>query len=232
MAQEIIADRRWRFEVIVGLDAKAPEPDTLLLRRVETLITPGVALRWSRATKPGRAAAANAAVRAATGGVLAFLDDDDRWDPRWLTIATHFLADFDLVSSSQTMVGLSGEFVETFDFAVPSTWVMRRGVWEGVGGMDEEFWCHADTDLLGRVNAARWRRVHLVEGGVRGRKSTMLRQVARHSAIAEMADPNPLVTRTVNPGGITEEIRRGRSARRYSRENHEKMMERYGYFPF
>ncbi len=231
MAQDILANRGWKLEVVVGLDAKAPEPGIRILQKVRDLIVPGVELRWIRALRPGRAAAANVAVQASTGGVLAFIDDDDRWNPRWLETATFFLDKFDLVSSSQAMFDLSGKVISTFDFAVPSTWVMRRGVWEAVRGMDNEFWCHADTDLLGKVNMSRVRRIHIVESGARARESAMLQEIARRSSIAELLNPNLLVTRAINPLGITETIRRSPSAQKISMDNHEKMLDRYGYYP-
>lgn len=231
MAQEILL-RGWHLEVLVGLDGQAPEPDDGLRRRVEAMTPPGVGVGWVRATGPGQAAAANAAARAATGGLLACLDDDDAWDPKWLAIAADFVGRFDLVSSSQNLVDLSGRWVSVFDFAVPSTWVMRRGLWEELGGMDQGLWCHADTDFLGKVNAARGRRLHLVERGARSRRAPMLEEVARRSAIAETCDGAPLVTRSVNPGGITETIRRDRLAGRDSARVHEILRARYGHYPY
>src|SRR4051812_47566889 len=84
-AQTIAADPTWRLDVVVGLDANAPEPGPRLLAPGRA--GPGVEVRCCRADRPGRAAAANAAVRAAAGSVLACLDDDDGWDPRWLALA-------------------------------------------------------------------------------------------------------------------------------------------------
>ena len=231
MAQEILL-RGWRLEVLVGLDGKAPEPDDGLRRRVGAMTPPGVRVGWLRAARPGQAAASNALARAATGEMLAFLDDDDFWDPRWLAIAADFVGRFDLMSSSQNLVDLTGRRVAVFDFAVPSTWVMRRGLWDEVGGMDEGLWCHTDTDFLGRVNAAMGRRLHFVERGARAWRGPMLEEVARRSAIAETCDNAPLVTRSVNPGGITETIRRDGQAGRSSERAHEILLERYGHYPY
>jgi len=225
-AQTIAVDTQWRLEVVVGLDANAPEPDSRLLG------THGVEVRWCRADRPGRAAAANAAVQAAAGTVLAFLDDDDRWDPRWLASATQHVGRFELVSASQQLIDLSDNPVAIFDFAVPSTWVMCREVWEASGGMDEALWCHADTDFLGRVNAAGRRRLHIVERGAAARASKMLKEVARCSAILEASELKPLVTRSVNPTGITVAIRTNRDAAATSLEIHRILLKRYGCFPY
>jgi hypothetical protein len=125
---------------------------------------------------------------------IAHLEDDDLWRPHHLRSAldavAHYNADF--VSSSSELfsglppgvapppghVGTSG----VFDFPIASSWVMRPAVWTAAGRYDPSYRVHPDNDWLGRVNALnRFRRVHLVEPGLRPPGRAWVANVAKVS---------------------------------------------------
>ena len=62
------------FEIIVGIDARAEIPAV-------AQDWPAQFARADAAAKPCQASALNAALRSATGEILAFLEDDDIWHP-------------------------------------------------------------------------------------------------------------------------------------------------------
>jgi hypothetical protein len=78
--QPLATDPGWRFELVIGLNAASPPLAAGPLRRVERHAG-RLAVRWVRADVPGQVAATDAAVRAASGEVLALPDDDDAWHP-------------------------------------------------------------------------------------------------------------------------------------------------------
>lgn len=128
----------------------------------------------TRAGQPG--AARNRAARGARGEALALLDDDDLWLPRHLEALAAALADpaLDLVFGDSAIVretlGAGGERIERErrviardwdpglmrhdDFIAPSAWLVRRSLFERLGGFDESFRFSEDWDFLMRAAAA------------------------------------------------------------------------------
>ena len=119
-----------------------------------------------------------------------------------------------------------------FDFPTPSSWVMPRELWLRLGGMDEAFDYHLDTEFLGKVNAAGVKRIHLTDRGGLGRGSAWLAEVGRWSTIAVTRHERPLVYRTHNPAGMMARIRSDPEVLARSRALHEEMKRRYGCVPW
>jgi glycosyltransferase involved in cell wall biosynthesis len=105
----------------------------------------------------------NAAVDRSDGEFIAVLEDDDEWLGDHLATSLRVLETADFVSSTQIVVDEAGEVCFINDFPCPNTWVMRRSVWQAVGGLSEEYAVHQDHDWLGRLTESQCRRAHLVE---------------------------------------------------------------------
>jgi hypothetical protein len=205
------------LEIVVGLDPDAALPAHLY----EVMAT--------NAPRRGQAAALNAAVAASSGEMLAFLEDDDYWEARRLEYGLNAREGYDLVTSNQREVNEDGGFIGINDYPTPSGWLLTRAAWQRVGGFSEEY-TFVDSEWLGRANAAGLKRLHLVEAGQPDRPG--LRNVARHSELSCTAERDPLVLRTVNPGGVVGTAQSQESARQRHERDTERLVERFGSIPW
>jgi hypothetical protein len=206
------------LEVVVGLDPTAVLPARLAGGAVA-----------APADRPGQAAALNAAVAAATGEILAFLEDDDYWEAKRLEYGLNWLGRADLVTCNQREVNEDGGFVALNDYPTPSGWLMPRVTWEAVGPFAEDF-TFVDSEWLGRVNTTRLRRVHLVEAGNPDRPG--LRSVAKSSELASTGERDPLVLRTANPRGVVGTAHSEEVARLRHEGDVKRLVERFGEIPW
>jgi glycosyltransferase involved in cell wall biosynthesis len=233
--QSVYADHQWEF--VVGTDPSAPPLATFA---TPCQCCPGgrygnVVQAW--ADVAGQAAAVNAAVRASTGDVLAFLEDDDTWEPRKMERQLRPLCMYELVTCNQREVAEDRcTWLRTNDFPTPSGWVMLRTTWDRLGGMDETFRYHVDTQFLGKANAAKVSRAHLVEADAdktdNQQRLWWLSAVSSHSVIIETPEREPLVTRTVTSTGGMASIAGDPKAKRISMDEHERMVAQFGKVPW
>ena len=81
--ESVTAQTTRAFEIIVASDVESPESEVVC---AEHEARTGVPVRFvfDAATRGGASASRNLGARFATGDVLAFLDDDDRWEPTYL----------------------------------------------------------------------------------------------------------------------------------------------------
>lgn len=128
----------------------------------------------------GQSAARNHAAAAATGDLLAFLDQDDTWHPAHLarltkpfaskprlgwaysdfdeidgagnTVTQGYIASHRLVHPKRTLV----QFLEGDLMMLPSASVIRRSAFAGVGGFDPALSGYEDDDLFVRLFRAGW----------------------------------------------------------------------------
>jgi len=120
----------------------------------------------------GVAKARNAGVRKSSGGYLAFLDADDRWDPNKLDLQLRFLAehpeygfcwsDQELMDDSGKPLGKRVEFnpqlpltrhiLTTGWNAPPSCLLVKRELIEKIGGFDENLPSGEDTEFAFRMS--------------------------------------------------------------------------------
>jgi glycosyltransferase involved in cell wall biosynthesis len=142
----------------------------------------------------GAAVARNHAARGARGEALAFLDDDDRWLPGHLEGLAAALADpavglaFGDCAVVREELGPGGARAEVArrviahdwddalmrsdDFIPPSAFMVRRPLFERLGGFDESFRYSEDWDLLLRAAAlTNPRRVPGISAEIRMRAS-------------------------------------------------------------
>ncbi len=226
--QTVFAAHEWEF--LVGLDANAPWPPERFSD-----------VRFIRSTGAGQALAVNAAAAHATGDILVFLEDDDVFYRRKLELhlAQH-AAGYEFVSSNSREIDEYANFLRVNDF--PTGWTMTRETWQKVGPFDESFRWHVDTEWLGRANAAGVKRCHLVNDdrasfGANNESWTYpadswLRFISKHSVLAPSGESEPLVGRLVNPHGGMSKIATDHIAATQSREEHERMIAKFGSVPW
>ena len=207
------------FEFIVGIDCDAPAPPARFGD-----------VRFVRSRGNSQAMAVNAAAAEATGDVLVYAEDDDYQYERKLELQLPYLDSYDLVTCNSREIDEYANFLSVNDF--PTGWVMKRSLWQEIGGFDESFKWHVDTEWLGRVNAAKKRRMHLVSDGRTPETSDWLKWVSRHSDIASTGEQEPLVGRLRNPKGGMARIASDPEAAAQSREEHERMVKTFGEIPW
>jgi hypothetical protein len=175
----------------------------------------------------------NAAYRAATGDFVAVLEDDDVWHWRKIELQLRALRDRPaarFVSANQIEVDLESGAARLNDFATPSGWLMPRETWEAVGPFDESFHWHVDNEWLGRLNARRIPRVHLVEGSTRPRE--LFDTLTRRSAVRATEEPFPLILREVHRDAATARITRHAVSRQESQDEYSRVLETFGEVPW
>ena len=170
--------------------------------------------------------------------MIAILEDDDIWSLARLRVGLTAADSFGFVSSNQTVIDTFGNHLETFDFPTPSGWLMRREVWDLVGGMDESLRWHVDNEWLGRLNLARVPRCHLVDAGFpldlamqRPWLANTIAHLPPGSIVRRHDQETPLVIRTLNLDGGMRIIARGGTAAEISQREYQLLEERFGYIP-
>ncbi|MGH7793847.1 MAG: glycosyltransferase family 2 protein [Candidatus Binatia bacterium] len=163
--ESVLAQSFSNFELIVVDDGSADGTAAELARlgsRLQIFSTP----------RRGVSAARNTGVRQSFGRYIAFLDSDDLWRPRKLARQTAFMVEHPEVQICQTEEiwirnGIrvnpktthrkpSGDiFVRSLDLCLvsPSTVMMRRELFQRLGGFDETFPVCEDYDLWLRIAA-------------------------------------------------------------------------------
>jgi glycosyltransferase involved in cell wall biosynthesis len=154
-----------RLEVIVVDDIGSPATRQVVDEWREA--SPEVAFVYSsrEGERPGASASRNRGAQVATGDVLAFLDDDDLWEPSHLANAERLLegSSHDLVLSWMKVIerddtvsdhysiqpGLEARDVISHNRGITgSNIVIRRSAFSTVGGFDEDLPVSNDKDFL------------------------------------------------------------------------------------
>jgi glycosyltransferase involved in cell wall biosynthesis len=224
--QTVWADHEW--EIIVGIDRPS--------RWMEYFWYP-LPARFKDGVKVvhgkrSQSAAVNAAVRKSTGDVLAFLEDDDYWEPQKMEAQLPQLDTYDLITCNQREITPKGDYIRVNDFPTPSGWVMKRSTWEDSGGFDESYRYHMDTEWLGRFNDEGLKRLHLIEQGGTLAGRPWLQNVSAKSMIGAISLPKQLVQRTVNPEGGMARIANDPEVAADSNDEHGRMIAEFGDVPW
>jgi len=143
-----------RVETIIVDDGSPDRSDEIASAR------PGV--RVLRQPHRGVAAARNAGLSAARGELIAFLDQDDLWQPSKTALQVAFLAEhreLHIALSHVEMVLLGGTsrppwmtwLTAQQPGYLPSTWLVRREAFERVGWFDTSYEIACDADWLARA---------------------------------------------------------------------------------
>ena len=232
-AQNIPRDVHLSF--FVGIDVDARIPSSVANRPAVTFV---------RSRGRSQAAAINVAATAAAQAhdFIALLEDDDRWEPNFLSWALSFLDTCDFVSSNQLEVDAEGRCIRVNDFPTPSGWIMASGLWRTVGPFDESFRWHLDNDWLGRLAFSQANRVHLVESTapitidsctqVRPWIANVLIHGGPRSAVRRHLSSRPLVRRLVHRGSGMYSIATDPAAAAESQNEYAQLMARYGRIPW
>jgi len=142
------------IDLIIGIDLGTKPPKDL---------RPLSRIRFVESDGRFQAKALNACIRSAAGEYIAFLEDDDEFEPKYLQTALAALASADFVSSTSLEVNKNGQIVRISDFPAPSGWLMRSSTLRAVGEFNEAYRFHLDNEWLGRLAEAKLKRIHLVE---------------------------------------------------------------------
>ena len=213
-------------ELILALGPEIEVPSSSFLRGVQVV----------RGERPGQAAAMNAGVKASRGDMIAFIEDDDTWNPLKIAVQLQALTRASklrrrqFASSSQMEVDMEGKRVQVNDFATPSGWLMGRDIWDLVGPLNESFRWHLDSEWLARLNAAGVSRVHLIDDSRPVRDLILV--MARYSHIENTGLILPLVTRLINPEGGMSRINSDKDCARQSRSEYNKIRSAFGEIPW
>lgn len=154
-------------EIIVIDDGSTDDPDSYLQRYTEKY-----GVLCMRQERRGPAAARNAGVRNARYDIIAFLDSDDQWKRGKLARQLAFLEEYADFAVSHTWEEWyrRGEYLNQKKIHMPrhgdifthcltlcavgmSTVVMRKELFETIGGFDESMPCCEDYDLWLRIAA-------------------------------------------------------------------------------
>lgn len=220
---------RHEWVVVVGLDEGAKKPSE-----------EGMATHFSfvHASTRGQAAAVNAAAHAATAAgveVMSFLEDDDLWHPEKMAIQLSRLEQAPFLSCSQWLMSEDRQaVVGLHDYPIPTSWIMTTDVWKKIGGFNESFRFHVDSEWIGRLNEEHIPRIHLIENRnqVCAWYFRFASQVHHHSEIVSTGLAHPLATRTHNLGGGMSAIERDLSFKTRSNEEYALLQARHGEIPW
>ncbi|MDP4005517.1 glycosyltransferase family A protein [Methylobacterium sp. NEAU K] len=235
LAQTALAEGDASLAFIVGIDADADIPPRLAARSD---------IVWARSDACSQAGALNAGIAAAGDrfDCIAFLEDDDRWDPNYLTWSLGALKRYGFVSTTQLEVDENGQIIRINDFPTPSGWMMPFDTLRRVGCFDPAMRWHLDNEWLGRLGESGIRRCHLVDAmapanialaeQVRPWLANVVRfgganlEVTRHTMLA------PLVTRLVHSRSGTARIAVDPVLTQQSQAEYARLTHRYGRIPW
>lgn len=153
-------------EIVVVDDLNDPEVAELVARIGDSSELPFHYVDASDLPRKAAGASRNAGVDVATGALIAFLDDDDYWDPTYLEeiLDSHLATGADLVltwasnaidgrlspGSTPTMKALKG----FHPGMTGSNMFITRAAFDHVSGFDPGMWVMNDTDLFLRLREA------------------------------------------------------------------------------
>lgn len=188
-----------------------------------------------------QAAALNSAIRKLDCDYVAFLEDDDRWQPDYLQVAARALNVGSFVSSNQIIYDEHGDIIRFLDFPTPSGWIMTYDTMQRVGEFNETFRYHIDNEWLGRLNQSGVTRVHLLERyapmdiEVLTRDRDHIRQLLEvtqnRTHILRHEFPFPLVQRFAHSNSGMAQIMTNEDKRAISFAEYDRLQQTFGMIP-
>ncbi len=188
-----------------------------------------------------QAAALNAGLRRANTELVAILEDDDVWHPKFLENAKNALSFGGFVSSTQLEVDDEKQVIRINDFPTPSGWLFPFSTLRAVGEFNETYRWHLDNEWLGRLDETEISRVHLVEATapidldvmkqVRPWLANVI-ELGGPGGVARHDSPYPLITRLVHPGSGLKKIEQNKEFKTKSEKEIERLRARFGRTPW
>jgi len=172
---------------------------------------------------------------------VAFLEDDDQWNPEFLETAFKAIDHCDFVSSTQLEVDEKNEVIRINDFPTPSGWFMPIEILKNIGEFNEDYRLHLDNDWLGRLAENQISRGHLIEStapkdskylAIRPWLSHVVTQGGSNSRLLRHTSPYPLIQRMVHSGSGMAQISSNTSFANISVIEQQKLQLRYGRIPW
>ena len=174
----IVAQTRRPDEIVI-IDDGSSDNSSEVIASAQARITE-IPMSVITQANSGQSAARNAAITSATGDLIAFLDQDDRWHPDHLAIlATGFgtdaelgwtYSDFDEIDGSSKLI--ARQYLATHQIAqpksdvrsylagdamiLPTASVVRTSALRAVGGFDARLSGYEDDDLFLRLFRSGW----------------------------------------------------------------------------
>ena len=189
-----------------------------------------------------QAAALNAGIRRVDTDLLAILEDDDQWHPRFLELALQALSFGSFVSSTQLELNEKNEILRINDFPSPSGWLMPASTIQSVGEFNENYRWHLDDEWLGRLAESKIPRVHLVEAtapidyghmtDARPALVNVIRLGGQQSRMVRHDIPYPLVQRLVHSQSGISKIQKNGEFGSQSQQEFNTLLERFGHIPW
>ena len=201
-----------------------------------------IEIKILEADRKGQIPALNHGIKFASADYLAFLEDDDWWDPNFLKVSGECLVEFnpELITQNQLEVYSNGDFARVFDFATPSTWIASREMVVELNGFSNDSKWHTDNEFLGRVHQQGFDRIHLVERSapltlelalqVRPWIANVIKTNQNNFEILAHEYPEPLVFRQIHAEQGTEAI--NNIFFDESRLEYKKLKSLFGYIPW
>jgi glycosyltransferase involved in cell wall biosynthesis len=170
LASVLAQDLREGVEIVVVDDMDSASARKVVEELAGSLYGSVIRYVVAQTDPKGASASRNAGAHAARGQVLAFLDDDDLWEPTYLSDAVDRLGDYeaDFVVTWMTVLERDGqtapllrmpeglkaaECVARNRGMTGSNVVLTRSAFDAVGGFDEHLRVSNDKDLLVRLLA-------------------------------------------------------------------------------
>ena len=222
-----------KVEVVIGIDLGAEPP------ALDGFDFP---IRVVEGSARSAQAALNSAAATVTSDYIAFLEDDDVWEPEHLEVSLRALEHCAFVSGTQLEVDREGTVVRINDFPTPTGWVMPRSTWEQVGPFDPEYRMHQDNAWLGCLSERGLARAHLIESTaplsvdvarqVRPWLANVLDLGGGNVRLVRHDSPTPLIRRLVHSDSNMHLISIGGAAKAISDADYERMFQRWGRIPW
>ncbi|MGD0634838.1 MAG: glycosyltransferase family A protein [Beijerinckiaceae bacterium] len=230
-----VCEQTVKITFVVGVDAGADVPASLS-SRADTVI----------AHSEGRSQilALNAALKMVGPEFhfVTFLEDDDRWQPNYLTWVFAALTQYDFVSSTQLEVDENDQIIRINDFPTPSGWIMPYSTLNRVGHVDVRSKWHYDNEWLGRLAECGLSRCHLVEVTAPVTLATshqsrpwianVIRNGGPRIAVQRHPSTVPLVIRQMHSGSGSTAVATNNIAQLESKNEYAALVERYGRIPW
>ena len=144
----------YNFDILICIDKNT---------EIDKGFIDSLGIRYIQSNGKSQASALNAGIRTVDSDFVAFLEDDDQWNPDFVETVFKALNYSDFVSSTQLEHDENNETLRINDFPTPSGWFMPIKTLIKIGEFNEDYKFHLDNEWLGRLAEHEVSRGHLIE---------------------------------------------------------------------